>query len=154
MPPQDVTDIVVAVTRLEGAVNGLQTAFEKKSIEDLIRFEKIETNLSKQAETLAAHAELHTSHARMITKASELAIRAAEKAEEVRSEAQTALKNALDTHATETSTKLDALAKAGTERKELLAKLIAFQKHPLFKAAWFLGGIIGGAIATYLASGH
>lgn len=152
--PQDVTDIVIAVTRLEGAVNKLQSAFEKKSIEDLVRFEKIEVNVAKQAETLSSHAELHTSHARMITKASELAIRAAEKAEEVRTEAQSALKKALDEHAADTSTKLDGLAQAGVERKQLLDKLVAFQKHPLFKAAWFLGGIIGGAIATYLASAH
>ncbi len=152
--PQDITDIVVAVTKLEGAVTGLQSAFEKKSIEDMIRFDKIETNVSKQAETLAAHAELHTSHARMITKASELAIRAAEKAEEVRTEAQTALKSALDIHARDTSEKLDKLAVAGDERSKLLDKIITWQKHPYFRAAWFIGGLIGGALAAYVAAHH
>ncbi len=151
---QDIADIVVAVTKLEGAVTGLQSALEKKSAEDVIKFEKLESSIEKHTATLATHAELHTSHARMITKASELAIRAAEKAEEVRTEAQVALKTSLDKHAVETSAKLDGLAEAGEERKEILDKIVAFQKHPLFKAAWFIGGVIGGIIMHYYAASH
>lgn len=150
----DLSDLIVAVTKVEGAVNGLQVAFEKKTITDAIRFEKIESTIEKQAAVLAAHADLHTSHARLITKANELAIAAAEKVESVRTEAQSKLKAALDTHATETSAKLDGLAVAGVERTKLLDKIIAWQKSPWFKAAWFIGGIIGGAVATYLAAHH
>ncbi len=150
----DLAELIVAVTKVEGAVTGLRGDFDKKAADDAAKFEKLETSIEKHTAVLATHAELHTSHARMITKASELAIRAAEKAEEVRTEAQTALRNALDTHASETSTKLDALAAAGDKREKLLDKIAAFQKSPFFKAAWFLGGIIGGAIATYLAAHH
>lgn len=151
---QDISDIVIAVTKLEGAVTGLQSAFEKKSIEDLIRFDKVETSVNQHTTQLAAHADLHTSHARLITKANELAIAAAEKAETIRTEAQVALKTALDVHATETSAKLDGLATAGVERTKLLDKIIAWQKSPWFRAAWFIGGIVGGAVATYLAAHH
>ncbi len=150
----DLAELIIAVTKVEGAVNGLRSDFDKKSSEDLARFEKIETSVEKQAAVLATHAELHTSHARMITKASELAIRAAEKAEEVRTEAHLALGAALATHAKDTSEKLDSIAEAATERKKILDKIVTFQKHPLFKAAWFLGGLIGGAIAAYLAAHH
>ncbi len=152
MKNDDLAKLVIAVTKVEGAVNGLRNDFDKKSSEDLSRFEKLETGIEKHTATLATHAELHSSHARMIMKANELAIRAVEKAEEVRTEAQVALKFSLDTHAKETSEKLDGISLAADERKRTLDKIVRFQKHPLFKAAWFVGGLIGGAIAAYVAA--
>ncbi len=149
---EDLAELIEAVARVEGTVNGLRGDFDKKTAEDIARFEKLEANVASHSATLVTHAELHTSHARMITKASELAIRAAEKSEEVRTEAQTALRSALDKHAISTENKLDALAVAGTARTELLDKIVKWQKNPFFKAAWFIGGVIGGAIAAYLAA--
>lgn len=150
----DIAELIVAVTKVEGAVTGLQATFNKKAVEDLIRFEKIESTIEKQAVTLAAHAELHTSHARMIAKANDLAIIAVEKAELVRTEAQKELKTALDKHAVDTSAKLDSLAEAATERTKTLDKIVEWQKKPLFKAAWFIGGLVGGALAAYVAAHH
>jgi hypothetical protein len=150
----DVGKIVTAVGKLEGAVTGLQTSFDAKSIADVQRFDKIEATIEKHASTMALHSDLHTSHARLITKANELAIQAIEKSSAVRTEAQAALKDSLDKHAQETSAKLDMLALSGDSRAAILDKIVAWQKHPLFKAAWFIGGLIGGAVAAYFATSH
>lgn len=150
----DLVELIVAVTKVEDAVIGLQATFDKKSGADLVRFEKIEGIVEKQAITLAAHADLHTSHARLITTANDLAIEAVKRAETVRTEAQEQLKVALDNHALDTSAKLDKLAEGASDRTKLLDKIIDFQKKPLFKAAWFVGGLIGGALAAYVAAHH
>lgn len=150
----DIAELIVAVTKVEGAVTGLQTTFDKKAVADLVRFEKIEESVEKQATTLSSHAELHTSHARLITKANDLAIQAVEKAENVRTEAQRDLKDALDKHAADTSVKLDKLAEGASERAKTLDTIVEWQKKPLFKAAWFVGGLLGGMLATYFAAHH
>ena len=150
-PTADMSELVVAVTKVETAVTSLQGAFEKKSEEDLERFEELEAALDKQAETLIKHAELHTSHARMLTKANEMVIQAVEG---VRTEAQKSLQESLEKHALDTTAKLDSLAKAGSERKQLLEKISSFQKKPLFKLAWFIGGLIGGIAAAWFSVHH
>lgn len=130
----DTQTLLTAFKRVEDALESKTSADEKRftGIESDIQALTIETR--KTAAIVSQHAELHTSHARMITKANEAATVALNR--------EIAIPVAV-------KEQLNRLEEDGKFREALLSQVAKATRSPWFKLAWLIGGIIGGAIATY-----
>ncbi len=148
----ETSKLLIAFDRVEGAVTSLQSAFEKHTQEDAMRaqedrtrFDNIEKNVDGVTKQVAQHSLLHTQHAQMIAAAQDLTLT------KVGKEWSDRLKTLEDNGKVRDET-LKGIVAQGVTAKKVLDLIMAYNKHPAVKVAYYIGMAIWGAITVWLAS--
>lgn len=146
--------LLAAFERVEDKVSNLQTAFEKKSTEDEIRFLGIETNVNANTKLLSQHSVLHTQHAQMISQAQDLTLTKTGQEWNERLAKIEAASVVRDKILSAQDVQLQRIVKQGQNTKSVVDIIAKYHKHPAFKLVYYVGVAVWGGITAWLAAHH